>query len=188
MAPRVGREESGMSFGPEPPLPPEPPPWPGQEPPSTSPAWPGATQPWPGGNQQWPSGNQQWPSGNQEWPGAGQQGPGASQQWQAQEQYAVRPEQPRWEPLPQPGMVMQPVVVPRSPAASVVLSVFIPGLGSMVNGHVGTGVAILVLNLLGLLLTLVIIGIPIMIGTWIWGLVDAYRSAQRWNAAHGIMG
>jgi TM2 domain-containing membrane protein YozV len=174
MAPRVGREESGMSFGPEPPLPPEPPPWPGQEPPSTSPAWPGATQPWPGGNQQWPSGNQQWP--------------GAGQQWQAQEQYAVRPEQPRWEPLPQPGMVMQPVVVPRSPAASVVLSVFIPGLGSMVNGHVGTGVAILVLNLLGLLLTLVIIGIPIMIGTWIWGLVDAYRSAQRWNAAHGIMG
>jgi TM2 domain-containing membrane protein YozV len=170
-----------MSFGPEPPVPTEPQPWPGQGPPGANQQWPGAGQQWPGANQQWPGAGQQWPGENQQWPGAGQQG-------QGREQYTVRPEQPRWEPLPQPGMVMQPMVAPRSPAASVVLSVFIPGLGSMVNGHVGTGVAILVLNLLGLLLTLVLIGIPIMIGTWIWGLVDAYRSAQRWNAAHGIMG
>jgi hypothetical protein len=22
---------------------------------------------------------------------------------------------------------------------------------------------------------------------WIWGLVDAYQGAQRWNARHGIL-
>jgi hypothetical protein len=33
----------------------------------------------------------------------------------------------------------------------------------------------------------VLIGIPFLIGFWIWGLVDGYQSAQRWNAAHGII-
>jgi len=84
-------------------------------------------------------------------------------------------------------MMVQPMVVPKSPGVSVLLSVFIPGLGSMVNGNAGTGVAILLLNLLGLLLSIVLIGIPLAIGTWIWGLVDAYRSAQQWNANHGII-
>lgn len=78
-------------------------------------------------------------------------------------------------------------VAPKSPAVSVLLSVFIPGLGSIVNGNTGVGVAILVLNIIGLMLSLVLIGIPLVIGTWIWGLVDAYQSAQRWNRAHGIL-
>jgi TM2 domain-containing membrane protein YozV len=113
--------------------------------------------------------------------------PGASQRGQGQDRYTVRPQPPHWEPLPQPGMGMQPMVAPKNPALSVLLSVFIPGLGSMVNGNVGVGVTILVLNIMGLFLVLFLIGIPIMLGTWIWGLVDAYRSAQRWNAAHGII-
>jgi TM2 domain-containing membrane protein YozV len=78
-------------------------------------------------------------------------------------------------------------VAPKSPAVSVLLSIFIPGLGSMVNGNVGTGVAILVLNIVGWILAIALIGIPLAIGTWIWGLADAYQSAQRWNRAHGII-
>jgi len=78
-------------------------------------------------------------------------------------------------------------VAPKNPAVSVLLSVFIPGLGSMVNDNVGVGVAILILNIVGLILAVVLIGIPIAIGSWIWGLVDAYKSAQRWNRAHGII-
>ena len=46
---------------------------------------------------------------------------------------------------------------------------------------------ILVLNIIGWVLAIVLIGIPLAIGTWIWGLVDAYQSAQRWNRAHGIV-
>jgi len=57
----------------------------------------------------------------------------------------------------------------------------------MVNGNVGTGVTILALNIIGWMLAIVLIGIPLAIGTWIWGLVDAYQSAQRWNRAHGII-
>jgi TM2 domain-containing membrane protein YozV len=78
-------------------------------------------------------------------------------------------------------------VAPKNPALSVLLSIFIPGLGSMVNDNVGTGVAILVLNIIGWILAIVLIGIPLAIGTWIWGMVDAYKSAQRWNRSHGII-
>ena len=83
---------------------------------------------------------------------------------------------------------MQPVMVaPKSPAGSVLLSIFIPGLGSMVNDNARVGVTILILNIIGWVLAIVLIGIPLALGSWIWGLVDAYQSAQRWNRAHGIV-
>jgi len=79
------------------------------------------------------------------------------------------------------------MVAPKSPAGSVLLSIFIPGLGSMVNDNASVGVTILILNIVGWLLAIVLIGIPLALGSWIWGLVDAHRSAQRWNRAHGIV-
>jgi len=104
------------------------------------------------------------------------------------QQYAPGQQAQEWAPLPLDGREMQPITVaPKSPAVSVLLSVFIPGLGSMVNENVSTGVTILILNIIGWMLAIVLIGIPLAIGTWIWGLVDAHRSAQRWNRAHGII-
>ena len=104
------------------------------------------------------------------------------------QQYAPGQQAQEWAPLPLHGQEMQPMTVaPKNPALSVLLSIFIPGLGSMVNGNVGTGVAILILNIIGWMLAIVLIGIPLAIGTWIWGLVDAYRSAQRRNRSHGII-
>src|SRR5579859_983911 len=132
----------------------------------------------------------------------GEPGPGTyGQDGAGRERYAVRPpaeqygqqyahdQQPlEWAPLPMHDYGMRHMAVaPKSPALSVLLSVFIPGLGSMVNDNVGVGVVILILNIVGLVLSLLLIGIPLAIGTWIWGLVDAYRSAQRWNYAHGII-
>ena len=67
------------------------------------------------------------------------------------------------------------------------LSFLLPGLGTMLLDNVGKGVGILALYIVGILLSLVLIGIPLAIGAWIWGMVDAYQSAQRWNQAHGIM-
>jgi TM2 domain-containing membrane protein YozV len=84
----------------------------------------------------------------------------------------------------QPGMM---VVAPKSPALSLIVSFFIPGVGSMINGDAGTGVAILVLYVVGVVASFILIGIPLAIGAWIWGLVDAYQGAQRWNARHGIL-
>lgn len=107
---------------------------------------------------------------------------------QYREQYAPGQQAHEWAPLPLYGQEMYgTTVAPKSPAVSVLLSVFIPGLGSMVNGNVGVGVAILMLNILGWILALALIGIPLAIGTWIWGLVDAHQSAQRWNREHGII-
>lgn len=104
------------------------------------------------------------------------------------QQYAPRPQAHEWTPLPIQDYEMQPVMVaPKSPAGSVLLSIFIPGLGSMVNDNAGVGVTILILNIVGWILAIVLIGIPLALGSWIWGLVDAYQSAQRWNRAHGIV-
>jgi len=79
------------------------------------------------------------------------------------------------------------MIVPKNPAVGVILSFFIPGLGTMVNGDVGRGAIILGVYALGWVLALFLIGIPILIGAWIWGMIDGYLSAQRWNAAHGII-
>jgi TM2 domain-containing membrane protein YozV len=83
---------------------------------------------------------------------------------------------------------MQPVVAPTNVALCVLLSVFTPGLGSMVASNTGTGVLIIVLYIVAAILSLLLIGIPFVIGIWIWGMVDAYKSAQKWNEAHGIIG
>ena len=77
-------------------------------------------------------------------------------------------------------------VAPKSPGLAVLASFFLPGLGSMINGEVGKGVAILLLYLVSWPLILVLIGIPMMFGVWIWGMVDAYTGAQSWNRRHGI--
>jgi TM2 domain-containing membrane protein YozV len=87
-------------------------------------------------------------------------------------------------PVGQPGAMM---VAPKNPAVSLIVSFFIPGVGSMINGDVGTGIAILVLYIIGWVLAIGLIGIPLAIGAWIWGMVDAYRGAQRWNARRGII-
>jgi TM2 domain-containing membrane protein YozV len=129
------------------------------------------------------------------WPGQ----PGASYgqgQAQAKEQYGV-PAQQQYGVQPyvsQPGYpagMGQPqgqlVVAPRSPAISLIASFFIPGLGSMINGRVGIGILILCIYALGLILSFFLIGVPIALGAWIWGMVDGYQSAQAWNRAHGII-
>lgn len=88
---------------------------------------------------------------------------------------------------PQPGYPVAQVVAPKNPAIGVILSFFIPGLGTMVNGNVGRGVLILAIYAVGWVLSFFLIGIPVLMGAWIWGLVDGYTSAQRWNREHGII-
>lgn len=80
-----------------------------------------------------------------------------------------------------------PMIQPKNPAISLIVSVFLPGVGSMINGNVGKGVTILILYIVAVLFSFVLIGIPFLIGIWIWGLVDAYQGAQKWNSAHGIV-
>lgn len=78
-------------------------------------------------------------------------------------------------------------VAPKSPALAAVLSALIPGLGQVVYGRIGAGVAFFSFLLLSLLLTVLIIGFLLLPVVWIWAMVDAYRGNQRWNLAHGIV-
>jgi TM2 domain-containing membrane protein YozV len=105
----------------------------------------------------------------------------------AQPQAFAQPQAYAQPGQPLAGVPVQQVVAPKNPAVSLILSFFIPGLGTMVNGNVGRGVLILVLYVVGWVLSLLLIGIPLLIGAWIWGLVDGYTSAQRWNREHGII-
>jgi TM2 domain-containing membrane protein YozV len=91
------------------------------------------------------------------------------------------------QPYPQPPHVPQMAIVPKNPVLALIVSFFIPGVGSMVNGEIGKGVGILVGWIVSFLLTIIVIGFLGMLGFWIWGMVDAYTGAQKWNARHGIL-
>jgi TM2 domain-containing membrane protein YozV len=83
------------------------------------------------------------------------------------------------------------VVAPKNPAVSLIVSFFLPGVGSMINGDVGIGITILLLWLMAIFLDItlfgLVVGVPLGIGMFIWGLIDAYQGAQRWNRRHGII-
>lgn len=78
-------------------------------------------------------------------------------------------------------------VAPKNPAVMVIASFFVPGLGSMLNGDTGRGILILVGYVLSWVLTIVLVGFIGLLAFWVWGMVDAYQGAQRWNARHGIL-
>jgi len=82
-------------------------------------------------------------------------------------------------------------IAPKNAAVSLIVSFFLPGVGSMINGDVGIGITILLLWLLAIFLDVTVIGlvvgVPLGIAMFIWGLIDAYQGAQRWNRQHGII-
>ena len=95
------------------------------------------------------------------------------------------------QPHAQPYGAMQPYgqyppATRKDPALMLVASLLIPGLGTMLNGRVGRGVGILAGYGVGVLLSVVLIGLPIMFGFWVWGMVDAYQGAKDHNARHGL--
>ncbi len=49
--------------------------------------------------------------------------------------------------------------------------VILPGLGSLIGGKTKAGIWQIVLCILGIPLSIIIIGIPMIIASWIWGIV-----------------
>jgi TM2 domain-containing membrane protein YozV len=99
--------------------------------------------------------------------------------------YAPAPYQQPYQQMPyQQGYPMQ--VMPKNAGIALLISFFIPGVGSLYAGKTSTGVIILVGFIVSCVLTLVVIGILGVIGFWIWGMIDAYQAAQEWNRARGI--
>lgn len=62
---------------------------------------------------------------------------------------------------------------------AIILNFFFPGIGSLVIGKIGQGIVQIILFGLGVVLNFTfvgaIIGIPLCIGIWIWGIVTAVQ-------------
>ena len=62
----------------------------------------------------------------------------------------------------------------------IIANIFIPGVGSFIVGAPGQGIAQILIWGIGFMLTVFtlgfggVIGIPLMVGAWIWGLITAF--------------
>jgi TM2 domain-containing membrane protein YozV len=94
-----------------------------------------------------------------------------------------------WSAAPPAGTILPASYAPRphpqpmkSPGVAAVLSFFWCGLGQIYNGEIGKGVLMLVLYAISVVLLFVLIGFLTTPVLWIWGMVDAYKTAERINA------
>lgn len=79
------------------------------------------------------------------------------------------------------------VVAPKNPALAAIATFFIVGLGQILNGQVGKGIAFFCAAVVSGILCFVLIGFLLLPVVWIWAIADAYQGAQRWNLQHGIV-
>jgi len=70
----------------------------------------------------------------------------------------------------------------KNPGVAAVVSFFITGLGQIYNGQIAKGVVFIIIQAINVLLMYVLIGFITCPLFWIWGMVDAYRTAERINA------
>ncbi|MGL4174079.1 MAG: hypothetical protein ACRCTR_08430 [Actinomycetota bacterium] len=86
------------------------------------------------------------------------------------------------------GMMAPPyVVAPKNAGVALLASFFIPGLGQFINGDAGKGAAMLVVWFLSFFFMIIFIGFATLLAVWLWAMIDAYTSAQRWNLERGIV-
>lgn len=75
-------------------------------------------------------------------------------------------------------------------ALSIVLNVFFPGVGTIVAGKAGIGIAQLLLWLFGLAMWITVIGVivgaPLMLAAWIWGLVTTASMNEAPQVVHVV--
>lgn len=65
-------------------------------------------------------------------------------------------------------------------ALAIILNVLFPGVGTLVIKRFGLGILQIVLSLVGVILTVTVIGaivgVPLMIGVWIWAIIVAVKA------------
>ncbi len=69
----------------------------------------------------------------------------------------------------------------KSAGLAAVLSFFITGLGQIYNGQFLKGIVFIIAYAISWLLMYVLIGFITTPIIWLWGMFDAYRSAERIN-------
>jgi TM2 domain-containing membrane protein YozV len=74
------------------------------------------------------------------------------------------------------------VVAEKSPGLAAVLSFFWAGLGQIYNGEITKGIVLMVAYVVSCVLIALVIGFITTPILWIYGMVDAYRTAEKFNA------
>jgi TM2 domain-containing membrane protein YozV len=69
----------------------------------------------------------------------------------------------------------------KNPGLAAVLSFFYMGLGQIYNGQIGKGIAFIVAYTISWILVFVLIGIITTPILWIYGMYEAYKSAEKIN-------
>lgn len=69
----------------------------------------------------------------------------------------------------------------KNPGLAAVLSFFITGLGQIYNGQIGKGIVCALVYFACWGLTAIVIGWVFLLPLWIWGIFDAYRTAEGLN-------
>lgn len=70
----------------------------------------------------------------------------------------------------------------KNPGLAAVLSFFWSGLGQIYNGEIGKGILLLVVYVISCWMMLIVIGFITTPILWIYGMIDAYKTAERLNA------
>ena len=66
---------------------------------------------------------------------------------------------------------------------AAVLSFFFTGLGQIYNGQIAKGVLFIIIQGINFLLMFVLVGFVTYAIVWIWGMIDAYKTAEKINRA-----
>lgn len=74
----------------------------------------------------------------------------------------------------------------KNPGVAAVLSFFWAGLGQIYNGEIGKGVLLLIVYFFSCLMMWILIGFITTPILWIYGMIDAYKTAEKMNVASGL--
>ncbi len=74
----------------------------------------------------------------------------------------------------------------KNPGIAAVLSFFWCGLGQIYNGQILKGIIIIICYAIAWLLMYLVIGFVLVPILWIWGMYDAYRTAERLNKNNAL--
>jgi TM2 domain-containing membrane protein YozV len=68
-------------------------------------------------------------------------------------------------------------------ALAIIINIFFPGIGTLIVGKIGEGVAQLILFIVGVILSATVIlsfiGIPLILAMWVWSIVSAATSRPK---------
>ena len=70
---------------------------------------------------------------------------------------------------------------PKNPGLAAVASFFFAGLGQIYNGEITKGFLLMAIQIVNVVLMIFLIGFVLYLIVWVYGIWDAYTTAERYN-------